>query len=197
VRRDGISALLSPLSLESFVPSSSLKCVHLSKTSVNRSDAALGEGNNTVHHPRLSSLLVGRKINKYPPLFPLISIFLNRIHPKDHKLPPHQKSAPVHEENVTSPHYAKRVPHSISFLSLQTISLKSYTMHSINVVFAFLIALLSQVLAQNSINIVNWGENDQIVCFTPTVGQEGIDNVYVPTLTSNVFIYPLDSWSSM
>ena len=70
-------------------------------------------------------------------------------------------------------------------------------MHSINVVFAFLLALVSRLLAQNSINLVNWGENDQIVCFTPTAGQEGIDNVYVPTLTSNVFIYPPDSWSSM
>jgi len=96
-----------------------------------------------------------RNISKYLLLFPLTSIFLNHIHPKAHKLSPQQKPAPVLEKNVTVPLHANKVAHSITSLSLQTGSLKSYMMHSINVVFAFLIALVSHVLAQNSIQFLN------------------------------------------
>ena len=124
-------------------------------------------------------------------------LFLNHIHPKAHKLSPQQKPAPVLEKNVTVPLHANKVAHSITSLSLQTGSLKSYTMHSINVVFVFLIALVSHVLAQNSIQFLNQDENDLIVCFTPAAGLEGIDNVYLTAFSDNVFVYPPYGQSSL
>jgi hypothetical protein len=69
-------------------------------------------------------------------------------------------------------------------------------MHATEIVFATLIALLFQVLA-NSVTFVSQDDFDRIICWVPDwdspVGSD-IPETYVPAGSSDVVIYPVEGW---